>query len=113
MHFSELNFANGILQTPCLTCLLELPEFMASRAPKPPDSLETLNTFLNIIRTNLSNIERTWGSSSSQLTAAREIYERALKENVKRMGIGVETEGVGMDELIRGIQGMGLSGEGR
>ncbi len=47
--------------------------------------LEEINLLLDMIRSNLSNIARTWGRESSQYRSAKEIMQAYLSENVERL----------------------------
>jgi hypothetical protein len=51
----------------------------------PDERLKQINQILDYIRTNLINIQNTWGAGSPQYRSAVEIMERALVENATRL----------------------------
>jgi flagellar basal body rod protein FlgC len=48
-------------------------------------NLKEINLMLDMIRSNLANIARTWGRDSPQYRSAKEIMQAYLAENVARL----------------------------
>jgi len=53
--------------------------------PVAETNLKEINLMLDMIRSNLANIARTWGRDSPQYRSAKEIMQAYLAENVARL----------------------------
>lgn len=63
-------------------------------------TLKLIEGVLEFIRGNLSNIARTWGTSSPQYRSAREIMEKYFDENLQKMQIDPKKDKLDLADLL-------------
>lgn len=56
---------------------------------QPTDVLAQVESMLDYIRANLSNVCRTWGAASPQYRDASEIMQKYFDENIKKLDANV------------------------
>jgi len=64
-------------------------------------TLELVEAVLDFIRSNLSNIRNTWGSSSHQYKDASEIMQKYFDENMKKLQ--VDTTEIHLEDLLSNL----------
>lgn len=62
------------------------------------ETLKLIEGVLDYIRGNLNNIQNTWGTSSPQYNAAREILQTYFDENMKKMNLDIQD--TSLEDLI-------------
>jgi len=65
----------------------EIFNTMERDTQRSPETLKLIEDVLDYIRSNLSNIRRTWGSESPQYKSATTIMNKYLEENFKRLNV--------------------------
>jgi len=59
----------------------------ANKATPSPETLKLIEAVLDYIRSNLSNIEATWGVGSPQYESASQLLDQYLTENLNRVNV--------------------------
>lgn len=62
--------------------------------------MRRVESMLDYIRSNLDNIRRTWGATSSQYSAASEIMQKYFDDNIKEMNMNDDQQQASLDELV-------------